>query len=180
VAEEIEEFLTGSRHIAQDDTVLATVLFTDIVDSTKRAQELGDQKWRSLLEYHDEMVFQQIQKFRGRVIKTLGDGFLATFDGPARAVHCASNIVASVRLLGLEARTGLHTGEVQFSGNDVAGLAVTVAARISAMAGAGQILVSRTVRDLVVGSGIHFTDYGTHSLKGLKKDMHLYEVESTK
>jgi class 3 adenylate cyclase len=180
VTDEIEEFLTGARHVAPDDSVLATVLFTDIVDSTNRAQELGDRKWRTLIEYHDAVVSQEIGKFRGRVIKTLGDGFLATFDGPVRAVHCASNIVALVRLLGLNVRTGLHTGEVQFKGNDVGGLAVTVAARISALASADQILVSRTVRDLVIGSGIPFADYGVHSLKGLKKDMHLYEVDQNR
>jgi len=175
--DEMEEFLTGSRsEIEADDRVLATVLFTDIVDSTKRAAELGDRQWRGLLERHDGVVREQLQRFRGREVKNLGDGFLATFDGPARAIRCAAAISQSVQPLGIDVRSGLHTGEIELKRDDIAGIAVHVAARVADMAGPGESLVSSTVRDLVAGSGLSFEDRGFHALRGLPEQMHLYTV----
>jgi class 3 adenylate cyclase len=174
IADEIEEFLTGSRTETEADRVLATVLFTDIVDSTKRAVELGDRQCRALLDRHDEMVRQQIDRFRGHEVKSLGDGFLVTFDGPARAVRCAAAIAGSVQPLGLAVRTGLHTGEIEVNGDDIGGIAVHTAARVVAMAGPSEILVSSTVRDLVAGSGLRFEDRGLHALRGLPEKVHLY------
>jgi class 3 adenylate cyclase len=179
-ADEIEEFLTGSRSEPEPDRVLATVLFTDLVDSTRRAAEMGDRRWRALIEAHDEVVRREIARFHGREIKTLGDGFLATFDGPARAVRCASAITGAVHDLGLEVRSGVHTGEVEIKGEDIAGIAVNIAARIAALAQSGQVMVSRTVRDLVAGSNLRFNDWGAHTLKGLSESMSLYEVASLK
>jgi class 3 adenylate cyclase/esterase/lipase len=174
IADEIEEFLTGSRSEVEVDRVLATVLFTDIVDSTKRAAELGDRQWRALLDRHDEAVRTQIGRFRGHEVKSLGDGFLATFDGPARAVRCAAAIAGTVQPLGLAVRSGLHTGEIELKGDDIGGIAVHTAARVVAMAGPGETFVSSTVRDLVAGSGLRFEDRGRHALRGLPEEVHLY------
>ena len=172
---EIEEFLTGSRSSESEiDRVLATVMFTDIVDSTKRAAELGDRQWRSLLDRHDETVRQQLARFRGHEVKNLGDGFMATFDGPARAVRCASAIADTVQQLGIAVRGGLHTGEIELKGDDIGGIAVNIAARVAAMAGPNETLVSSTVRDLVAGSGLRFEDRGRHALKGLPEEVQLY------
>jgi class 3 adenylate cyclase len=176
LVEEVEEFLTGSRSEIEADRVLATVLFTDIVDSTKRAAELGDRQWRALLGRHDEAVRQQIGRFRGHEVKSLGDGFLATFDGPARAVRCAAAIAGSVQPLGLAVRSGLHTGEIELNRDDIGGIAVHTAARVVAMAGPSETLVSSTVRDLVAGSGLRFEDRGLHALRGLPEKVHLYTV----
>ena len=173
---EVEEFLTGSRHEAEPDRVLATVMFTDIVDSTTRAAELGDRQWRALLDRHDEAVRQQLARFRGQEVKNLGDGFMATFDGPARAVRCATAIAQSLRPLGLAVRSGLHTGEIELQRDDIAGIAVHIAARVTAEAEAGETVVSSTVRDLVAGSGLLFQDRGIHALKGLPEAVHLYSV----
>lgn len=172
--DEIEEFLTGSRHEVEPDRVLATVLFTDIVDSTRRAAELGDRGWRSLLDRHDEAVRQQFARFRGREVKNLGDGFLATFDGPARAVRCAAAIAQGVQPLGIAVRSGLHTGEIELKRDDIGGIAVHIAARVADLAQPGESLVSSTVRDLVAGSGLRFADRGFHALRGLPEEAHLY------
>ena len=177
LADEIEEFLTGSRADVEPDRVLATVLFTDIVDSTKRAVELGDRRWRILLEQHDGIVRQELGRYRGREIKTLGDGFLATFDGPARAVRCALSIAGAVRSIGLEVRSGVHTGEVEVRGEDIGGVAVHIAARIAAMANTGEVLVSSTVRDLVAGSNLSFCERGARALKGLLEPVRLFSVD---
>lgn len=174
---ETEEFLTGSRSSeVKHDRVLATVMFTDIVDSTRRAAELGDREWRALHERHDGAVRQQLTRFRGQEVKNLGDGFLATFDGPARAVRCAAAISESVQPLGIAVRSGLHTGEIELADDDVSGIAVHIAARVAAEADAGETVVSSTVRDLVAGSGLQFQDRGTHALKGLPEAVHLYTV----
>ena len=172
---EIEEFLTGSRSEPDLDRVLATVMFTDIVGSTKRAAEIGDRQWRTLLDRYDDAVRQQLTRFRGSEVKNLGDGFLATFDGPARAVRCAVAISESVQPLGIAVRSGLHTGEIELKRNDIAGIAVHIAARGTAEAGTGETIVSSTVRDLVAGSGLRFQDRGMHVLKGVPEPMHLYE-----
>jgi class 3 adenylate cyclase len=177
LADEIEEFLTGSRTDAEPDRVLATVMFTDIVDSTKRASELGDRQWRSLLDRHDAAVRQQLARFRGREVKNLGDGFLATFDGPARAVRCASAISETVQPIGIAVRSGLHTGEIELKEADIGGIAVHIAARVAEFAGAGEILVSSTVRDLVAGSGLSFQDRGTHEAKGLAEPLRLFAAQ---
>jgi class 3 adenylate cyclase len=167
VADEIEEFITGSRQVRDADRVLATVLFTDIVDSTQRAAELGDRRWRDLLECHDAQARREIARYDGRVVKSVGDGFLAVFAGPARAIRCAAAIVAHAPQLGLEVRAGLHTGEVELMEDDVGGLAVHLSARVVDLAEPGEVLVSGTVKDLVVGSGIAFADRGEHDLKGV-------------
>ena len=176
IIDEIEEFLTGSRHRSDRDRALATILFTDIVSSTERAAELGDERWDALVERHDEVVRAQIENFGGRAIKTLGDGFLAVFEGPAKAIRAARAMGAAVRPLGIEIRAGIHTGECDRRGEDLAGIAVNVAARIVAHAGAGEIVVSGTVKELVLGSGIEFTDRGTHTLKGVPDEWNLYAV----
>lgn len=176
IADVIEEFVTGSRPTIDMDRVLATVMFTDIVGSTQQAVELGDRAWLSLLEQHDELVRREIRRSRGREVKTLGDGFLALFDGPARAVRCALTIVNRVQALGLQVRTGLHTGEVEVSGDDIAGIAVHIAARIISFASGGQVLVSRTVRDLVAGSGLQFHDEGSHHPKGIDKPIRIFSA----
>jgi pimeloyl-ACP methyl ester carboxylesterase len=176
VADEIEEFLTGARSEPDVDRVLATVMFTDIVDSTKRAAELGDRQWRALLDRHDQTVRQQLTRFRGNEVKNLGDGFLATFDGPARAVRCAAAISESLRSFGIAVRSGLHTGEIELKRDDIAGIAVHIAARVAAEAEAGETVVSSTVRDLVAGSGLRFEDRGGRALKGLPEEVHLYRV----
>jgi class 3 adenylate cyclase len=171
---EVEEFLTGQRHEPPADRVLATVLFTDIVDSTRRAAELGDRAWRELLEQHDQITCAEVARFRGNVVKNTGDGFLATFDGPTRAVRCAATLAERMPELGIEVRSGLHTGECELRGDDIGGIAVHIGARVAAMAGAGEILVSNTVKDLVNGSGITFRDRGTHTLKGLPGEWQLF------
>jgi pimeloyl-ACP methyl ester carboxylesterase len=171
---EIEEFLTGVRGATTPDRVLLTVLFTDIVGSTRKAAELGDDAWKHLLEAHHGVVRQHLERFQGREVDTAGDGFLAVFDGPARAVRCAQGVAEAVRALGLEIRAGLHTGEVELRGDDVAGLAVHIGARIAAQAGPGEVLTSRTVKDLVVGSGIAFTDRGVHELAGVPDTWQVY------
>ena len=173
---EIEEFLTGTRHEREADRVLATVLFTDIVGSTERAAELGDSQWRSLLERHDRAVRRELERHRGRCVKSTGDGVLATFDGPARAVRAAGSIAGAVRPLGIEIRGGLHTGEVEVIGDDVGGLAVHIGARVMKHAGPGEVLASSTVKDLVVGSGISFEDRGAHELKGVPGEWRLFAV----
>lgn len=176
ILDEVEEFLTGSRHEPEPDRVLATVLFTDIVDSTRRAAELGDREWRALLDRHDTIVREHFARFRGHEVKNLGDGFLATFDGPARAVRCAAAAAQSVRPLGIALRSGLHTGEIELKRDDIGGIAVHIAARVADMAEAGESLVSSTVRDLVAGSGLRFADRGLHALRGLSEQVHLYTV----
>jgi class 3 adenylate cyclase len=173
----IQEFLTGAMPVADPDRVLATVLFTDVVDSTRRAAQLGDQRWHHLLEQHHQAVRRQLARFRGREIKTTGDGFLATFDGPARAIRAADAIRAELGELGLELRVGLHTGECELLGEDIGGIAVHTAARVLSQARAGEILCSRTVKDLVAGAGFAFTDRGTHRLKGVPDQWQLYAVE---
>jgi class 3 adenylate cyclase len=171
---EVQQFLTGVRPQSELDRVLATVLFTDIVGSTRRAAELGDQRWRSLLAAHDRAVRAEVDRHRGREIKNTGDGFLAIFDGPARAVRAAAAIRDALRPLGLEVRSGLHTGEIALVDDDVTGIAVHIGARISGLAGAGEILVSSTVKDLVVGSGIAFEQRGAHALKGVPDEWRVF------
>ena len=176
---ELEEFFTGTRRERPPERVLATVMFTDIVGSTERAAELGDSRWRQLLDRHNELVRRHLVRHQGREIKTIGDGFLATFDGPARGVRCAAEIAEEVRRLGIEIRAGLHTGECEVVGDDVAGMAVNIGARVSSLAGPGEVLVSGTVKDLVVGSGLEFADRGEHELKGVPGPWRLYEVAGT-
>jgi pimeloyl-ACP methyl ester carboxylesterase len=175
---EIEEFLTGERSVPEPDRVLATVMFTDIVGSTERAAELGDAGWRELLSAHQAAVRRELGRFRGREVKTLGDGCLATFDGPARAIRCGQAIAAAGRSSGLEVRIGLHSGEVEVMGEDVGGIAVHIAARVGALAGAGEVLVSSTVKDLVAGSGIAFADRGTQELKGISDEWRLFAARA--
>ena len=174
---EVEEFLTGVRTTPEPDRVLATVMFTDIVGSTERATELGDARWRELLGDHHAALRAQLERFRGREVKTLGDGLLATFDGPARAIRCGQAIAAAARAQGLEVRVGLHAGEVELIGDDVGGIAVHIASRVGALAGPREVLVSSTVKDLVAGSGIAFEDRGTHSLKGIPDEWRLFAAE---
>jgi class 3 adenylate cyclase len=175
---EIEAFLTGTRSPPEHDRVLATVLFTDVVSSTQRVTELGDARWRDLLDTHDRIAADEVSRFRGRVIKSTGDGTLATFDGPARAIRCAASIGEAVRSVGIEIRAGLHTGEVELRGDDIGGIAVHTAARVMGQAGPGEILVSNTVKDLVVGSGIEFLDRGDHELRGLEGRRQLFAHQS--
>jgi class 3 adenylate cyclase/pimeloyl-ACP methyl ester carboxylesterase len=176
IIEEIEEFLTGTRGQREPDRMLATVMFTDIVGSTRRAADLGDRGWRDLLERHDQLFRRALDRHRGREVKRTGDGFLATFDGPARAIRCAASVTEAVETLGLELRTGLHTGELEVMKDDLGGLAVHIAARVMGQAGAGEVLVSSTVKDLVVGSGIDFEDRGSHELRGVPGDWRLFRV----
>jgi pimeloyl-ACP methyl ester carboxylesterase len=178
IVDEIEEFLTGVRHVAEPDRVLATVLFSDIVASTERAAALGDQQWREVLDRHSLEVTRQLDRYRGRLVKWLGDGVLAVFDGPARAIRCSRALVEDSRRLGLEIRVGLHAGECEVRDDDLGGLAVHIGARVMAHAGAGEVVVSSTVKDLVVGSGIAFADLGTHQLKGAPGDWRLFSVLS--
>lgn len=174
IVEEVEEFLTGARNVAEPERALATVMFTDIVDSTRRAAELGDARWRDLLERHDELTGSQIERARGRKIKSTGDGVLATFDGPARAIRCAAGLVEDLRRDGIEIRAGIHTGECELLGDDVAGMAVHIGARIAALAGSGEVLVSSTVKDLVAGSQIEFEPRGAHVLKGVPGEWQIF------
>ena len=176
--QEIAEFLTGQQAEVADDRVLATVLFTDIVDSTRRAAEIGDRDWHALLDAHDAVVRSQLARFRGREVNTSGDGFLAMFDGPQRAIRCAMAIRDAVQALGIEVRAGLHTGECEVRGDDIGGIAVHIGARVSALAGPNDVLVSSTLRDLVIGSGLEFEDRGAHELKGVPGEWHLFAVAS--
>lgn len=177
LVDEIEEFLTGARNSSDTERILATVMFSDIVDSTRRAAELGDRRWRDVLESVEQAVARELTRFRGHTVKTMGDGFLATFDGPARAIRCAAAIREAARsLFGLEVRTGLHTGEVELIRNDVGGIAVHIGARVAAIAQPGEVLVSGTVKDLVVGSGIGFEDRGERELKGVPGRWRLWAV----
>ena len=180
VLNEIQEFMTGDRETPSPDRVLMTVLFTDIVESTKRAAEVGDQAWQRLMDRHDDTIRTLLLRHRGREIDTAGDGFLATFDGAARAITCAREIATSVRSLGLEVRAGCHTGEVELAGNGVRGIAVHIGARVAAVASPSEVLVSQTVKDLVAGSGLVFEDAGEHELKGVPDRWHLYRVVSGK
>ncbi len=174
---EIEQFATGTRAQLKSERVLATVLFTDIASSTSRAVELGDERWTALLKRHHEAVRRELERFRGFEVKATGDGFLATFDGPARAIACACSIRDAVGQLGLGVRAGLHTGEIEITDSDVAGIAVHIGQRVSSLAQPGEILVSRTVVDLVVGSGIQFTDHGEHDLRGVPGPWRIFAVE---
>jgi class 3 adenylate cyclase len=176
IADEVAEFLTGERPVVEVERVLTTVVFTDIVGSTARAASLGDQRWRSLLDVHDRRVRDELRRFRGREIKATGDGFVASFDGPARAIRCARAIAQAAGKLGIELRIGLHTGECEVRGDDLGGLAVHIAARVGTLAGPGEIFVSGTVKDLVVGSGIDFIDRGDHELKGVPGSWKLFAV----
>jgi class 3 adenylate cyclase/esterase/lipase len=176
ILEEIREFLTGVRESPEPDRVLATVLFTDIVGSTERATRLGDRRWRELLEAHHSAVRRQLERFRGRELDTAGDGFLASFDGPARAIRCARAAIEAVGQLGLEIRAGVHTGECEVVGDKLAGIAVHIGARVAGRAGPGEVLVSSTVRDLVAGSGLVFEDRGAAALKGVPGEWRLYAV----
>ena len=178
MVDELEEFLTGTRGAAPSQRALATVMFTDIVDSTAQAAHLGDQRWRELLDRHDAMVGDLVDRARGRVVKSTGDGVLATFDGPTRAIECARSATADARSLGIELRAGLHAGECELRGADVGGIAVHIGARVAALAGAGEVLVSGTLRDLVVGSGIEFDDRGVTALKGVPGEWRLYAARS--
>jgi class 3 adenylate cyclase len=174
--DEVEQFLLGSHRGPEHERALATVLFTDIVGSTEKAAELGDKRWRDLLERHDAIVRRQLHIHRGREVKTMGDGFLATFDGPARAIRCAAAVRDELAAIGLEIRVGIHTGEVELVGDDVSGMAVNIGARIGALADSGELLVSSTVRELVVGSGLEFDDRGPHTLKGAPGEWRLFAV----
>jgi class 3 adenylate cyclase len=176
--QKINEFLTGSQAEVADDRVLATVLFTDIVDSTRTAAEIGDRDWHALLDAHDAIVRSQLARFRGREVNTSGDGFLAMFDGPQRAIRCAMAIRDAVQALGIEVRAGLHTGECEVRGDDIGGIGVHIGARVSALAGPNDVLVSSTLRDLVIGSGLEFEDRGAHQLKGVPGEWHLFAVAS--
>ncbi len=176
VTEEIREFLTGERSAPETERVLTTILLTDIVGSTDRAAELGDHRWRELLDRHDALVERVLSRFRGRLVDKTGDGVLAAFDGPARAIRCATTIMESVRGIGLQVRAALHTGEVEIRGDRLAGLAVHIASRVSNLAGPGEVLVSSTVKDLVAGSGIRFESRGTHVLKGVPGDWALFAL----
>jgi len=176
-AEEIEEFLTGARQAPISDRILTTVMFTDLVGSTERAAALGDARWRELLSRHDELMRAELERHRGREVKTMGDGFLATFDGPARGIRCARAVADQVRSLDMALRAGLHTGECELIGDDIGGMAVNIGARIGALAGADEVVVSSTVKDLVVGSGISFSDRGTSELKGVPGEWRLFAVD---
>lgn len=178
ILDEVEEFLVGSRGAAESERALATILFTDIVGSTEKAARLGDRGWRQLLERHDAAVRHQLSLHRGREVKTMGDGFLATFDGPGRAIRCARAVQEEVAGLGIDVRAGIHTGEVELIGDDVGGMAVNIGARIGALADAGEVLVSSTVRELVVGSGFEFADRGVRTLKGAPGEWRLFAIDS--
>jgi class 3 adenylate cyclase len=177
--QEIYEFLTGHQPEVAEDRVLATVLFTDIVDSTRRAAEIGDRDWHALLDAHDAVVRSQLSRFRGREVNTSGDGFLAMFDGPQRAIRCAMAIRDSVQTLGIQVRAGLHTGECEVRGDDIGGIGVHIGARVSALAGPNDILVSSTLRDLVIGSGLQFVERGVHELKGVPGEWRIFAVTSS-
>ena len=177
VLDEAQEFLTGVRPAPDPDRVLATVLFTDIVGSTERAADMGDRRWRDLLDSYYALARRDLGRFRGREVKTTGDGFLATFDGPARGIRCACAISDEAGRLGLPIRAGLHTGECEIMGEDIGGIAVHIGARVATMAAPGEVLVSSTVKDLVAGSGLRFEDRGSRTLKGVPEEWHLFAVE---
>src|SRR6478672_2059074 len=177
--QEIAEFLTGHQADVADDRVLATLLFTDIVNSTRRAAEIGDREWHALLDAHDAVVRSQLARFRGREVHTSGDGFLAMFDGPQRAIRCAMAIRDAVQALGIQVRAGLHTGECEVRGDDIGGIGVHIGARVSALAGANEVLVSSTLRDLVIGSGLEFDDRGAQLLKGVPGDWNLFSIAAS-
>jgi len=177
IVEEIEHFLTGTRHAAEPTRVLATVMFTDMVESTSRAAKLGDARWRALISEHDRLVRAEMARYRGREVDRRGDGFIAIFDGPARAIQCALSIVQRAHELGIQIRAGLHTGEIDLIESGIAGIAVHVAARVESLAGPDEVLVSSTVRDLVVGSGFSFSDRGRHELKGVPGTWQVMRVE---
>jgi class 3 adenylate cyclase len=176
VAAEVEEFLTGSRTPPMPDRVLATILFTDIAKSTERAAEVGDRRWRELLERHDALVREQLGRYRGREVKMTGDGLLGTFDGPARAVMCGAAIGRGVRALDLQVRAAVHTGEVEVRGHDIGGIGVHIASRVMGLARPDEVLVSSTVKDLVAGAEIRFEDRGTHSLRGVPGKWQLFSA----
>lgn len=176
VVSEVEEFVTGARSAVVDERVLATLLFTDIVGSTEKAAAMGDRRWHEVIENYYRLVRRCVERFRGVEVSTEGDGFIARFDGPARAVSCARAIRDGVQGLGIQIRAGVHTGEIELRDHDIAGLAVHIGARIVALADGGEVLVSRTVKDLVVGSGIEFSDRGTHELKGVPDEWQLFAV----
>ncbi|HEX5252378.1 MAG TPA: adenylate/guanylate cyclase domain-containing protein [Mycobacterium sp.] len=178
--QEVAEFLTGQQLDVADDRVLATVLFTDIVESTQHAAKMGDRDWHALLDAHDAVVRSQLARFRGREVNTSGDGFLAAFDGPQRAIRCAMAIRDAVQVLGIEVRAGMHTGECEVRGDDIGGIAVHIGARVSALAGPNDVLVSSTLRDLVIGSGIEFEDRGTRQLKGVPGEWRIFAVASAR
>jgi class 3 adenylate cyclase len=177
IVDAIEEFLTGSKGSVAPDRVLATVLFTDIVGSTERAVTLGDRRWRDLLDNHNATIRRNIIRFKGRETNTTGDGFLITFDGPARAVRCACAIADEIRPLGIDIRAGLHTGECEEIGDNIGGIAVHIGARVAALAGPSEVIVSSTVKDLVAGSGLRFADRGQHPLKGVPGEWRIFAVE---
>jgi len=177
ILSEIEEFLTGARPMPALERVLATVLFADIVASTEHAVDLGDSDWRRLLDRFDEITRREVDRFRGREINRRGDDFLATFDGPARAVHCALGLSTAIRPLGIQMRAGIHTGEIELRGDDVGGIAVHIGARVLSLAGPGEVFATRTVKDLTVGSDLRFQDRGDHELKGVPEPMRIYRVE---
>jgi class 3 adenylate cyclase len=176
VLEVVEEFLVGARRSVEPTRVLATVLFTDVVGSTRRAAELGDRRWRELLDVHDQLAGQLVGQWGGRLVKTTGDGILATFDGPGRAIACAAALREGLDAIGVQVRAGLHAGEVELRGDDVGGIAVHIAARVMATAGAGEVVVSRTVHDLVAGSEVVLQDRGSQRLKGVEGDWQLFVV----
>jgi len=176
ILERVQKFLTGTSEAQDTDRVLATVLFTDIVDSTRRAAEAGDRHWKQLLDAHDDLIRQEVERFGGRIVKTTGDGALATFDSPGRAIRCALELHDKLAAIGVPIRAGLHSGEIELRGEDVGGIAVHLAARVAAAANAGEVLVSRTLNDLVAGSGLEFIDRGMHELKGVPGDWRLFAV----
>jgi class 3 adenylate cyclase len=176
VIEEVQEFMTGVRDAADTDRVLATVLMTDIVGSTELAASLGDRKWTDLLDAHDKVIDHQLERFRGRKVNPTGDGMLATFDGPARAIRCAKAMIAETHAIDIDIRAGLHTGEIELRGNDVGGIGVHIGARVASLARTGEVLVSRTVTDLVAGSGITFEERGEHTLKGVPGKWQIFAV----
>jgi pimeloyl-ACP methyl ester carboxylesterase len=177
VLDEVQEFLTGDRHHPEPDRILATVMFTDIAGATEQAVAMGDRQWRDLLEHHHHLIRSELHRFRGREVETAGDGFLATFDGPARAIESACAIQKAVAKIGLAIRVGLHTGECEVMDGKISGIAVHIGARVMARARPGEVLVSSTVKDLVAGSGLRFVDRGKHSLKGIPDEWHLFTVE---
>ncbi|OBI22313.1 adenylate/guanylate cyclase domain-containing protein, partial [Mycobacterium sp. E2497] len=177
VLDEIEEFITGVRGVSDAERLLTTIVFTDIVGSTERAALLGDHRWRDLLDNHDTLVRHELQRFGGREVNTAGDGFVATFTSPSAAIACADSITDAVRVLGIEVRVGIHAGEVEVRGNDVAGMAVHIGARVAALAGPGEVLVSSTVRDIVTGSRHRFGDRGEAALRGVPGQWRLYSLQ---
>jgi class 3 adenylate cyclase len=176
VGDEVALFLTGERQDVEVNRILTTVMFTDIVGSTEQVSQMGDRAWRLLLDAHDRAVREQLRRFRGREVNTTGDGFVASFDGPGRAIRCARHIIEAAAAIGIDVRAGLHTGECEVRGDDLGGLAVHIAARVTSLAALGEVLISNTVKDLVVGAGIEFDDRGEHDLKGVPGTWRLYAV----